>query len=179
VASGDLLLASIDVRGGPTVTPPSGWTLLLDDADGTTLRKLTYWRIAGPGEPAAYVWTFSATAAASGGIMAYRNVDPTAPIVLSAGQLNASSSTIGTPSVEIPEDRVVLVALFGVASNVSITPPSGMTERGEAIGTGGNRVASAGADEPHDAGPSHGHAALASKAAVSIGHVVVLRPKAP
>jgi chitodextrinase len=177
-ASGDLLLASIDVLGTPTITAPAGWTLLRVDASGTALTKATYWRSAGAGEPADYVWTLSAAASASGGVHAYRNVHPTA-LLVSGGLVNASSTTIATPEIAIAADNSMLVAFFGIASSASITPPGGMTERGEVIGAGANKVASAGADEPHDAGPGHGHIATASKAAVSISHVIVLRPPAP
>ncbi len=70
----------------------------------------------------------------------------------------------------------MLVAFFGIATNASINPPNGMTERGEMIGVGANKIASAGADEPRDSGGSHTHNATASKAGVSISHVIVLRP---
>ena len=185
-ASGDLMLASIDVLlgpidalGAPPITAPAGWTFLRADASGTALTKATYWRVAGAGEPAAYVWTFPVAASASGGVHAYRDVDPTTPIVLFDGRVNASSKTIATPSVVIPEDRVMLVEFFGIANNVFITPPAGMTERGEVIGTGGARIASAGADEPHNRDGSHSHDAIAAKAGISIAHVIVLRPRAP
>ena len=76
-ASGDLLLASIDVLMGPIdalgvppITAPAGWTFLRADASGTALTKATYWRVAGAGEPAAYVWTFPVAASSSGGVHA-------------------------------------------------------------------------------------------------------------
>ena len=70
----------------------------------------------------------------------------------------------------------MLVGFFGIATNATIAPPSGTTERGEIVGSGANKIASEGADERSPAGPSGAHVAKASKAAVSIGHVVVLKP---
>ena len=46
----------------------------------------------------------------------------------------------------------MLVAFFGIANTASITPPSGMTERGEVIGVGAHKIASAGADDRRNAG---------------------------
>ena len=59
LVAGDFLLASIDVIGTPTVTAPAGWTLVVDDVNGTLMTKLTYRRVAATTEPGNYVWTFS------------------------------------------------------------------------------------------------------------------------
>jgi hypothetical protein len=104
-------------------------------------------------------------------------VDATNPIDVSGGQVNQSSTSLESPSVNVSANRALLVAFFGIASNATITPPSGHTERGEvAAGTGNARVAIEGNDDPHQVGSSGTHVAKATKAGPSIAHVVVLRP---
>ena len=51
-----------------------------------------------------------------------------------------------------------------------------MTERGEVAGGGADKIATEGADLRMPAGSSGIRVATASKAAVSIGQVVVLKP---
>ena len=48
VLSGDVLLASIDVAGTPTLTAPNGWQPVRSDAAGSSLTKATYWHLVGP-----------------------------------------------------------------------------------------------------------------------------------
>ena len=53
---GDVLVASLDVRGTPTVTAPAGWTLVRSDASSGTMTKATYWHLVGPSDPGPYAW---------------------------------------------------------------------------------------------------------------------------
>ena len=178
IATGDVLLAAIDTLGVPTITPPTGWTLVGSEiVNGTSMKQATYVHVASGTEPAAYVWTFSATSTATAVIQAYSGVDTANPINVSGGQANASSTSIGSPSVNVTVSGAMLVAFFGIASNATITPPSGHAERGEVVaGPGNNRITSEGNDDPHPLGPSGTHSATASKAGLSIGQVVILKP---
>src|SRR5574338_1038351 len=55
----DVLVAAVTVRGAPTITAPSGWTLIRSDASGTALSQALYRKVAGGSEPSSYAWTFS------------------------------------------------------------------------------------------------------------------------
>ena len=123
VLSGDVLLASIDVAGTPTLTAPNGWQSVRSDAAGSSLTKATYWHLVGPNEPASYVWTFSAATSASGVIVAYSGVDSTAPIEIVDGQANASGTAVTAPSVSVTTNHSMLVGFFGIAVNTAFTPP--------------------------------------------------------
>ena len=51
LVAGDAMLATIASRGGPTITPPAGWTLVRQDISGSTMRQAVFVRIAGASEP--------------------------------------------------------------------------------------------------------------------------------
>jgi hypothetical protein len=179
IASGDLLLASIDARGKPNFTPPSGWQLVRMDENGTTMRKATYVRAAGSQEPASYTWQLSNSQAASGVIVAYAGVDLANPVVAHNGQVNSEASTfITAPSVDVSTADSMVVGLFGIAAYTSISPPPDMTERAQE-GTPSTRykVTSQASDVPWAAPGQTGEVtATADNSARSIGQLVVLRP---
>jgi hypothetical protein len=178
-ATGDLLLATVDVRGTPVVSPPAGWTLLRTDSAGTAIRKATYWRIANASEPASYTWTFNKAQNGVGTILAYDGVSPTAPIEASSGQGNASSTSITAPSVTTESPNSLVVGLFGLAKRASIAPATGMTERSEIATAAGITPVATGetADEFHSQpGPTGPEVATASSGAANIGQLVALTP---
>ena len=178
VAAGDVLLASVDVRGSRTIATPAGWNAVRVDANGTAMRKGTYYRVATADEPSGYLWTFSGSSAASGGIHAYSGVDPTAPIDVHSGQANTSTTLITAPSVTPSVANGMLVGLFGIATVTTIAPPATFTERGEASGTVGQyTITGEGADRLLDTeNPTGPRWASAGSNWPSIGQLVVLRP---
>jgi hypothetical protein len=173
---GDVVVASIDVRGSATAAPPDGWELVRADVAGADLVKATYWHLAGSGEPASYTWTFSRASLASGVLLSYGGAKGVLPV--SAGQANPSATTITAPSVTPASPGSMLIALFGSASNAAVTPPAGMTERGEVAATSGKlKVASEAADQVlPGTDPTGTRTATASKSAISIGQLVILTP---
>jgi len=174
--AGDVLVASLDLTGTPVVTAPSGWTLVRRDEAGTTLTQVAYVRVVGSSEPTSYAWTFSTTQVGSGVVLAYSGVDNAAPVAGSSGQANASSASITAPSVDVPSAASRLVSLVGIRVNATITPPAGMTERGEiAAGTGGSKNVSEASDAAVGAGATGSRTSVASRAGVSVGQLVVLR----
>jgi hypothetical protein len=52
------MIAQLTTKGAsgvlPTITPPSGWTLARNDANGTAMQQAIYWKAAGSSEPASY-----------------------------------------------------------------------------------------------------------------------------
>ncbi len=177
--AGDVLLATVDVRGKPAITAPGGWTLVRQDTSGTALRKATYWRLATASEPASYTWQFSLARAAVGTILAYDGVSATDPIQASSGQPNAGSTSITAPSLTTTTPDAVVVGLFGIGGNTAIAPPSGMTERSEVRSP--TAVTAKAVGETADLtlaqpGPTGDLVATSTKSGANIGHLVALTP---
>ena len=178
-AAGDLLLATVDVRGQPVVTAPVGWTLLRTDTAGTSIRKATFWRLATASEPASYTWGFNKPRSAVGTILAYDGVSATSPIQASSGQVNAASRSIAAPSLTTTTPDAVVVGLFGLAKRATVTPPAGMTERSEVVSAAGvipvatGETADRSQAQPGATGPQ---VATASSGGVNIGQLVALTP---
>jgi hypothetical protein len=162
------------------VTPPSGWTLLRTDANGSTFRQLLYVRVAGASERATYRFALSQTSKAAGVLAAYGGVDPAATIA-SAGQSNTTSTSITAPSISSQRAGDLVVGFFGVVPDAvtQITPPPGMTERIEVMPA---KALPRPALELSDAvlaaaGDTGARIATSSIAGPSIGQVIVLRAK--
>ncbi|HEX5466005.1 MAG TPA: Ig-like domain-containing protein, partial [Candidatus Limnocylindrales bacterium] len=178
LAAGDVLLASLSVRGKPSIDAPSGWTLVrLDDAT-TTMEQGIWVHVVGATEPTSYTFTFDKAQAAAGGIVAYRGVDPTAPIDTSAGLVNARGGTVTSPSLTTSASGEQVVAFFGFAASATFTPSGGLTERWDVASDAGSyKVAQEAADltvaDPGLVGP---FTADPSGTAVGIGALVALRP---
>ena len=184
VAAGDVMVASVDVRGGPTISAPAGWTLVRRDTNlsGTTaiLSQAAYYKVATASEPASQTWTFSQARAASGGIQAYSGVDQANPIDAHGGQANASSTQVTAPSITTSVANTRLVGLFGTSASATTTiaPPGGMSERGEAAASAGTtRTTSEGADQTQStAGATGSRVATAAAAQANVGQLIALRP---
>ncbi len=176
-ATGDLLLASVAIRGSSAGTPPAGWTLIRDDANGANLRHVSWWKIATAAEPATYTFTFSAGRLAAGAIHAYGGVDPTNPIDVSSGSVNASSTSLTALGVTTTAANDRLVAFYSTAISPTVTPPAGMTERGEQAGTAPSRLTVIeGSDQALGAAGATGNrVATASAATISLGQLIALR----
>jgi hypothetical protein len=178
VRDGDVLVGAIAVRGNPTVTPPTGWALLLNTRSANTMRELSFVHVAGASEPTSYTWTFSSAQAAAGAIAAYAGVDPLAPVDVVAGQGNASSTQITAPSVTTTRDGGVMVGIFGISAATAMSPPPTMLERVEVVMSSGRRTISL---EMTDEmlgliGVMGTRIAVAGAAAANVGQVLVLRP---
>ena len=101
----DLLVVGIAVSANnPTITAPTGWTLVRRTANtNTTANALAiYQRLVTAGEPGTYTWTFSASTGAAGALLAFAGVDALAPIGrarrLAQAQTRAPPTIIGTHS---------------------------------------------------------------------------------
>ena len=173
------MLATVSVRGGPTITPPAGWTLIRQDISGSAIRQAVFIHIAGSSEPADYTFSLSSAQSAAGGILAYRGVDPTSPIDTHGGQVNAASTSITAPSVTTTGPDRMLVGLFGIAALTSQTSPAGMTERyDQTVPSTNTYKVTTGA---HDqllagSGATGPRVALAANSVINIGQVVALIP---
>ena len=179
VASGDVLLAVISVRGNPTILPPSGWTEVRLDINGNTIRQGVYVHVAGGSEPASYTFDFSKAHSAAGGIVAFSGVDGSNPVDAHDGQINASSTSITAPSITTTGPDRMLVGFFGIPSLTSMTPPGGMTERIDVAAPSTNTykvTAGVASGLVAAAGATGTRTAVAANSATNIGQLVALRP---
>ena len=175
---GDLLIATIDAVGVPTVQAPAGWELARRDVESNSLVKLTYTRVATGSEPPVLRWQLSEASSVAGVALSYRGVDPDKPVVEVVGQGNPSSTSVDTPSVVLPDDDAMVVGLFGVGGLVSVTPPPDMVghlTQGNSAGAR-QRITSSTA-EMSGVDVASGLTAEASVAWPSIGQLLVLRPQ--
>jgi hypothetical protein len=177
--TGDVMLAAIAVRGTTTITPPAGWTFVrLDNAANYTIQAV-YYRVVSSAEPPSYLWSFSSSNAAAGGILDYRGVSTASPIDAQGGAVNGAATTsILAPSITTTVPGTRVVGLFGIGGSNSITPPPGMTEEGEAAETAGSlHVTWEGSDFTQaTAGATGTRTATASIAHPNVGQLVALEP---
>ena len=175
--SGDELLASVSVRGTPTITPPAGWALVRRDERNTTFTQATYVHPAGGSEPTSYTFTFDASETAVGAIAAYTGVDGANPTAGDSGQANSGSTSITAPSVSAAVPGTRLVGLFGITGNTTITPPTSMTERSEIVSPVTSKLTLSLDDQSNAASGATGtRVATAAASGNSIGQLVALRP---
>jgi hypothetical protein len=179
-AGGDVLVASITVRGKPTIAPPAGWTLVRTDSSGNVITTSTFVRVlASDAEPAVYGWSWAGQLAATGQVLAYRGVDAADPVMAAAGQsAGPRSTTIVAPSVTTTGDGAHVVGLFGVATATTITAPEGTTLRTHVTSSGGVTAAGASFTQA-SAGDSGALSATVSDGERGTGHTLALRPARP
>ncbi len=176
--AGDVEVMAIAARGAPRFTPPTGWTLVRQDANSTTMTQVAFTHVVGGGEPASYTWTLSSSQSASGGIIAYGGVRTVSPVDSSGGQANASSTSVTAPSITTSNPGEQLVGFFGTGTATSLTAPAGMVERGDVASSAGTyKVTLEGADMTRSAaGPTGAAVAKAANAAASVGQLLALAP---
>jgi hypothetical protein len=139
VAEGDLMLATIALHDGSatSVTPPSGWALVLRTDKETDVGIATYYKVAGASEPASYMWTLSPQTRAQGGITRYGGVSATNPINAAAGNTGRGQSAT-TSSVTTTVDAAEVVAIYALHNGGNnhagdwFSTPTGMTEKYDA-----------------------------------------------
>jgi GT2 family glycosyltransferase len=187
VQNGDFMFATISLRdtgsGALMGTPAAGWTALRAMMDGTWTRVYTYWRIANA-EPASYTWTFNVKTRSTASIVAYSGVDNASPVIIDDFATQPSwTDTYVTPSITTTVNNAMIVATFsvgGASSGLSITPPTGMTERYD-ISVGNTSVQT---QESADAvqavagatGQRTAIGSVAGNAAAGVAHIMALRP---
>jgi MSHA biogenesis protein MshQ len=179
VTTGDLLVASIAVRGNPTINAPAGWTLIRTDANGSTMRLSTFRRFVTASEPASHVFTFTkSSVATAAGIVSYRGVNPTTPIDVHGGTVTSKAGTkLTAPSVNATIAGTTLISVFGSAIDATATAPTGMTERYDRLSAGSSRIAVAADDQTLSASGATGvRTATLDKSTTGVGQDIALRP---
>lgn len=129
---GDVLIGMISVRASssPTITAPSGWTLVGSALTSSSTTTAVYYRVAGTSEPASYQWTSDlAITDAVGLILRYTPSAPTTPPgTIDASGMGSIASPAVSPSVTATGNNDRLIALFSTGGTVG-SAPSGMTQR--------------------------------------------------
>jgi hypothetical protein len=182
VAGGDVMLAAVSLSETVTVTPPTGWTQVRVETNGSTMRQAIYRKVATSGEPSSYPWGLSArTTSVAGAILAYEGVDTLSSVDVSNGASSSTSGAITAPSVSTTVQDTLLIGFFGIENNPSITAPNGMIKQAEIMqNSGRDKLALTAADEVLPAvGASGPRSATVNKNGSAIGQLVALRPMSP
>jgi hypothetical protein len=134
IASGDLLLAILEIDSNPPViSAPTGWSQVLDTpaATGTGATfHLEIWRkIATSTEPSSYTFGVSGNPWTDIGILDYAYVNTAAPIDAISGRDAGITAIPTTPSITTTQANEMLVAVFSNYGSVSFAAGSGMTQR--------------------------------------------------
>jgi hypothetical protein len=128
VASGNVEIATLSRQGVSTITPPSGWTQIVDTSVGSSLRQTSFWHIAGASETATS-WGFSASTRATGGIVAYSGVDART-IIDAAGQRTGTTGTTATvPSLTATYAGDLIMGLGSFNNQGTLTKATAATSR--------------------------------------------------
>jgi peptidoglycan/xylan/chitin deacetylase (PgdA/CDA1 family) len=177
-ASGDVLIAAIEISGTTTVTAPSGWVLIRSTTSGSALTQASYVHTAGASEPSSYQWQFSSSRLASATVAAYVGVNGTTPVDVSSGGSSSGSTSIIAPSLTTTTTGDLLIGAFGGAANASVTPATGMLEENEQLaGTGNSRLVIELCDQQLGAAGATGtRTATLSKSGANVGQLIALRP---
>jgi hypothetical protein len=130
VQPNDVLLAAVywDNSSPVAVTPPTGWSLVRQDGRASFEEVALYTHVAGAAEPASYTWQLTRSVTVTGIIAAYGGVSG---IDVQAGQ-TGTNSTVTAPSVTSTAANDWLIAVWSAwRNNVRLTPPTGMSLRGQ------------------------------------------------
>jgi hypothetical protein len=128
VSAGDVLIASVAVKGGTAavmVTVPVGWTQIARADNDTNVSLISYWKVASASDAAggaSYTWTIQDQTRAEGGITGYSGVDTGQPIDVSS--TNTGRGKIATSAgVTTTSANEEIISLF--ATDVGTTSASG------------------------------------------------------
>lgn len=176
----DVLIASLIVNSSTvTITPPAGWTQVATINNGTDNRTVVYHRAAGTSEPASYAFGFSFNVKSAAIISAYSGVDTANPIDVTATGTNVLQTDQIAPTATTTAAATRVLRVWGVRKETSLTPPVGITERGDITATGSGAVAIAVGDAAQAAAGSTATATATSATAGIGAHLTIaLRPAA-
>ncbi len=178
------MVASIVVNDDDVITAPAGWALVRQDRIVDVIRQALYVRAATASEPASYTWAVPDVRRVAGGITTYRGASPTAPIDAHGAQVQGTATAAVTaPSVTTTVANTLLLHFAAVNAQGTLAPPTGMTERWEAVSpnTSNTRdvLASRSDVVRSDPGPTGDRTATSSAVGRNIGAAVALRPGGP
>ena len=131
-AEGDLLLAIFATGTTSLVTPPTEWTQVWSQDQGTEQTQHVYRKVAGASEPASYDFGLNGSEIGTWAMVAVTGADTTTPINASLSGTTGASTSHTTPSITPTVDGCLLLATFSnnaASTTVTYIPPTGMTEQ--------------------------------------------------
>lgn len=176
-----LLLFATMALPGPTVTGPSGWTLVDSGSNATTDTQSYLWtRTAGAADSGSAVTiTTSGTVKISAQIVSYEGADRISAHALEFDTVSHAERTTPVLPVTAPGSRIVSYWADKTSATTTWALPAGVTERVQSSGSGGGRITAAIADSgPLAVGSAGGFTAVANSASRrGVTWSVVLAPK--
>lgn len=186
--AGDLLVAMIATADPSlTFTQPAGWALVTlagvtnpasTGAGGMT--QMIAYKFATAAEPASYSWTISASTKATAAIVAYREVDRSAPFLgFNVTTTTTASATVTAPTVNTAVPNALVVRLLGTdtAGGGTLSAPAGTTSRATTSSQANPGTTLQVADAIQAAaGATGGATGTASGSATNVGYTLALRP---
>lgn len=138
VTDGMLELMSVGVQGvdsGLIITPPSGWTQVLQTQSATANKQYWVFRKIAAGEPASYTVSFNyAPDNTVIGVLGVSGVHGSTPVNVSGAAVQTTSNSPQSPDVTTTSANTLLVYTGWVDHSSNFTPPSGMTEQLDVAG---------------------------------------------
>jgi hypothetical protein len=146
--SNDLVLAVLSIKGsapeGKTVTPPSGWTLIISTyttAGATDERQLIFKKVSAGETGTINFGVLSGNPDTTGGtgivhVVSYRNINTTTPTA-AFGATGFNVTTSGqsiAPSLNTQAPKSLILSAYCQNSTATVTPASGSVERTDANG---------------------------------------------
>jgi flagellar basal-body rod protein FlgG len=133
------MVMAIAARGAPTMTAPTGWTLVRRDANGTTMVQAVYTHVVGASEPASYTVTLGSAQKAAGGIVGYVGVDTSGGTGVDqvSGAAGASGTSISAPSVTPTAATDTVAAFWATANGTTLTADATTSARWQSVSSGG------------------------------------------
>jgi len=127
----DVMIAAFQFAKGSSVTPPTGWNVIIRTDDTTnSMSIISYYKVASASEPASYTWTLAPVSGwCAGGIQAYIGVSTSTPVDVYGGQIGTSNSPTA-PTLTTTAASDWLIGVWAVWNgNLTINLPTGMTSR--------------------------------------------------
>lgn len=169
----DVLVATVSGAGTDGIDAPAGWTLLESTAStDSTMRTLSYFKVATASEASSYAFRSSAARNMTGGVIALRGVNRDFPID-ATGSASGDSGNVVAPSVTTSAANGWVITATSVARNSS-SSGSGTTERYDR--TGASTSTRAATASQAAAGPSPVRTVVpANNTANWVAHTIALR----
>jgi alpha-tubulin suppressor-like RCC1 family protein len=181
IQAGDLLIASVTSKSGENIYDTGGWTPIAAASNlQLTLGNEVFYRFADGTETGSATFTIFFAHRMAGGMVAYRNVSESNPII-AVGKASDNTASIVVPSINVP-GAARLVAFLADGRSETIPVPTSMTQRYSVASTGGttatDRHQHLAADQVWSGGGATGmRTSLTASVDRWVSAVIALRPK--
>jgi hypothetical protein len=110
--AGQVAIADVLTYGGskPTITAPTGWQLIRNDATATTRQSL-YSHAIVASDPSTSTWTFSEAVDAQGAILVLDNAAAASPVDMTSGN-TGSGGTLTAKGIVTTSDGVLILSFY-------------------------------------------------------------------